>query len=110
MEARTQWVNTSDQQRLYVKAWGDERNPDLVLVHGYPDNQEVWEPVIQLLMKDFYIVTYDVRGAGQSTIPKRVKDFRLEQLSQDLDSVTQAVLGGRPFHLAAHDWGSIQSW
>ena len=110
MEARTQWVNTSDQQRLYVKAWGDERNPALVLVHGYPDNQEVWEPVIQLLMKDFYIVTYDVRGAGQSTIPKRVKDFRLEQLSQDLDSVTQAVLGGRPFHLAAHDWGSIQSW
>ncbi|MEN3979283.1 alpha/beta fold hydrolase [Acinetobacter sp. CWB-B33] len=110
MEARTQWVNTSDQQRLYVKAWGDERSPALVLVHGYPDNQEVWEPVIQLLMKDFYIVTYDVRGAGQSTIPKRVKDFRLEQLSQDLDSVTQAVLGGRPFHLAAHDWGSIQSW
>lgn len=110
MEARTQWVNTSDQQRLYVKAWGDEHSPALVLVHGYPDNQEVWEPVIQLLMKDFYIVTYDVRGAGQSTIPKRVKDFRLEQLSQDLDSVTQAVLGGRPFHLAAHDWGSIQSW
>lgn len=110
MEARTQWVNTLDQQRLYVKAWGDERSPALVLVHGYPDNQEVWEPVIQLLMKDFYIVTYDVRGAGQSTIPKRVKDFRLEQLSQDLDSVTQAVLGGRPFHLAAHDWGSIQSW
>lgn len=110
MEARTQWVNTSDQQRLYVKAWGDERSPALVLVHGYPDNQEVWEPVIQLLMKDFYIVTYDVRGAGQSTIPKRVKDFRLEQLSQDLDSVTQAVLGSRPFHLAAHDWGSIQSW
>lgn len=110
MEARTQWVNTSDQQRLYVKAWGDERSPALVLVHGYPDNQEVWEPAIQLLMKDFYIVTYDVRGAGQSTIPKRVKDFRLEQLSQDLDSVTQAVLGGRPFHLAAHDWGSIQSW
>lgn len=33
-------------------------------MHGYPDNQEVWEPVIQLLMKDFYIVTYDVRGAG----------------------------------------------
>lgn len=110
MEARTQWVNTSDQQRLYVKAWGDERSPALVLVHGYPDNQEVWEPVTQLLMKDFYIVTYDVRGAGQSTIPKRVKNFRLEQLSQDLDSVTQAVLGGRPFHLAAHDWGSIQSW
>ena len=110
MEARTQWVNTSDQQRLYVKAWGDERNPALVLVHGYPDNQEVWEPVIQLLMKDFYIVTYDVRGAGQSSVPRKVRDYRLEQLSQDLDCVTQGVLGDRKYHLAAHDWGSIQSW
>ena len=110
MEARTQWVNTTDQQRLYVKLWGDEQKPALVLVHGYPDNQEVWEPVIEFLAQDFYIVTYDVRGAGQSSVPRRVNDFRLAQLSQDLDSVTQAVLGERPFHLAAHDWGSIQSW
>ena len=110
MEARTQWVNTTDQQRLYVKVWGDEQKPALVLVHGYPDNQEVWEPVIKFLAQDFYIVTYDVRGAGQSSVPRRVNDFRLAQLSQDLDSVTQAVLGERPFHLAAHDWGSIQSW
>jgi len=79
-------------------------------VHGYPDNQEVWEPVIQQLMQDFYIVTYDVRGAGNSSIPKRIRDYRLEQLSLDLESVVKAVLEKRPFHLAAHDWGSIQSW
>ncbi|WP_374667440.1 alpha/beta fold hydrolase [Acinetobacter sp.] len=110
MEACTQWINTSDQQRLYVKTWGSELKPALVLVHGYPDNQEVWEPVIQQLISDFYIVTYDVRGAGQSSVPRKVRDYRLEQLSQDLDRVTQAVLGDRGFHLAAHDWGSIQSW
>lgn len=106
----TQWVNTTDQQRLYVKTWGDETKPALVLVHGYPDNQEVWEPVIEHLGSEFYIVTYDVRGAGQSSVPRKVRDYRLEQLSLDLDSVTQAVLGERSFHLAAHDWGSIQSW
>jgi len=110
MQAQTQWVATSDQQRLYVKTWGSEAKPALVLVHGYPDNQEVWEPVIQQLMQDFYIVTYDVRGAGNSSIPKRIRDYRLEQLSLDLESVVKAVLEKRPFHLAAHDWGSIQSW
>ncbi|OTG84391.1 alpha/beta hydrolase [Acinetobacter sp. ANC 5054] len=110
MDFSTQWVNTTDQQRLFVKLWGDSSKPALVLVHGYPDNQEVWEPVIQQLIADFYIVTYDVRGAGQSSVPRKVRDYRLAQLSQDLDSVTQAVLGDRPFHLAAHDWGSIQSW
>ncbi len=110
MQAQTQWVATSDQQRLYVKTWGSEAKPALVLVHGYPDNQEVWEPVIQQLMQDFYIVTYDVRGAGNSSIPKRIRDYHLEQLSLDLESVVKAVLEKRPFHLAAHDWGSIQSW
>ena len=110
MNVTTQWVNTTDQQRLYVKLWGDVTKPALVLVHGYPDNQEVWEPIIQQLISDFYIVTYDVRGAGQSSVPRKVRDYRLEQLSQDLDSVTQVVLGDRKYHLAAHDWGSIQSW
>ena len=69
--------HSQDQQRLYMKTWGDEK-PALVLVHGYPDNQEVWEPVIQELIQDFYIVTYDVRGAGQSSIPARIHDYRLE--------------------------------
>lgn len=110
MEAVTQWVNTTDQQRLYVKTWGNSELPALVLVHGYPDNQEVWELIIEQLINDYYIVTYDVRGAGQSSIPKRIRDYRLEQLSMDLESVVDAVLADRPFHLAAHDWGSIQSW
>lgn len=110
MDVRTQWINTTDQQRLYVKTWGNEHNPALVLVHGYPDNQDVWERVIPHLVDTFFVLTYDVRGAGQSSVPKRVKDYRLAQLSSDLESVTQAVLGNRSFHLAAHDWGSIQSW
>lgn len=110
MQVQTQWVTTSDQQRLYVKTWGNEAKPALVLVHGYPDNQEVWEPIIQWLIQDFYVLTYDVRGAGKSSVPKRIRDYRLEQLSLDLESVVNAVLESRPFHLAAHDWGSIQSW
>ena len=56
------------------------------------------------------MLTYDVRGAGKSSVPKRIRDYRLEQLSLDLESVVNAVLENRPFHLAAHDWGSIQSW
>lgn len=110
MQESTQWVNTTDQQRLFVKTWGDVAHPALVLVHGYPDNQDVWEPMIQHLAQQFYVVTYDVRGAGQSTVPKRIRDYRLAQLSLDLESVVNATLANRSFHLAAHDWGSIQSW
>ncbi len=110
MQPKIYTVTTSDQQTLCAKAWGDEKNTPLVLVHGYPDNQEVWESVIEYLINDFYIVTYDVRGAGLSSIPKRIRDYRLERLSLDLQEVVDEVLPNRQFHMAAHDWGSIQSW
>lgn len=109
METQPQWVATSDQQRLAVKTFGDMTKPALVLVHGYPDHQEVWKNVI-VYLPDYFIVTYDVRGAGDSSIPKYIRDYRLERLSMDLEEVVNAVLPGQSFHLVAHDWGSIQSW
>lgn len=109
METQTQWVATSDQQRLAVRTFGDISKPALVLVHGYPDHQEVWKSVI-VYLPDYFIVTYDVRGAGDSSIPKYIRDYRLERLSMDLEEVVNAVLPGQSFHLVAHDWGSIQSW
>lgn len=109
METQTQWVATSDQQRLAVRTFGDISKPALVLVHGYPDHQEVWKNVI-VYLPDYFIVTYDVRGAGDSSIPKYIRDYHLERLSMDLEEVVSAVLPGQSFHLVAHDWGSIQSW
>ncbi|ATO18890.1 alpha/beta hydrolase [Acinetobacter sp. LoGeW2-3] len=110
METQPQWVATSDQQRLAVRTFGDMTKPALVLVHGYPDHQEVWKNVILYLKQDYFIVTYDVRSAGDSSIPKYVRDYRLERLSLDLEEVVNTILPGQSFHLAAHDWGSIQSW
>ena len=105
-----QWVDTTDQQRLCVKTYGQPTRPALVLVHGYPDHQAVWEPVIAYLSQDYFVVSYDVRGAGESSIPQKISDYRLARLSQDLEEVVSNVLPNRGFHLAAHDWGSIPSW
>ncbi|WP_010114072.1 alpha/beta fold hydrolase [Acinetobacter sp. P8-3-8] len=110
MQTQMTWISTQDNQKLCAKTWGNAENPALVLVHGYPDNQEVWEPVIEQLIHDFYIITYDVRGAGQSSVPKRIRDYALPRLSLDLECVVNELLPHRSFHLAAHDWGSIQSW
>ncbi|HAB44457.1 MAG TPA: alpha/beta hydrolase [Acinetobacter sp.] len=110
MQRHNQWVDTSDHQRLYVKTWGEPERPALVLVHGYPDHQDVWEAVISHLVQDYFVVTYDVRGAGDSSVPKKIRDYRLERLCADLEQVVDQVLPGRAFHLAAHDWGSIQAW
>lgn len=104
------FVSASDDLRLHVTTWGDASRTPVVLVHGYPDNHGVWAPVAERLADRYYVIAYDVRGAGQSEAAARIRDYTLAQLARDLASVVDAVIPGRRFHLAAHDWGSIQSW
>ncbi|WP_232835788.1 alpha/beta fold hydrolase [Actinocorallia populi] len=96
--------------RLAVREYGAGGRATVVLVHGYPDTQEVWEPVAGLLAAEFHVVTYDVRGAGGSSRPRRTKAYVMENLADDLRAVADAVSPDRPVHLVGHDWGSVQGW
>jgi pimeloyl-ACP methyl ester carboxylesterase len=95
---------------LFLTERGDAGRPTVVLIHGFPDTSAVWEPVADLLATDFHVVTYDVRGAGRSDVPRRRADYALPVLVADLAAVVHAVSPGAPVHLVAHDWGSIQGW
>ncbi|MFP6848045.1 MAG: alpha/beta fold hydrolase [Pseudomonas sp.] len=90
--------------------WGNASGPTLLLVHGYPDNHEIWLPLVHELANDFQIIAYDVRGFGASQIPRECQDYRLEKLANDLEAVIKALSPNQPVHLVAHDWGSIQAW
>lgn len=103
-------ITTTDNLQLAAFTYGDNTLPPMVLVHGYPDRHTVWEKAVPFLLPNFYIIAYDVRGAGNSDKPKFAWSYSLSQLSQDLLAVTNQLLGDAPFHLVAHDWGSIQSW
>lgn len=110
LQATPHTVNTSDGLQLAAFSYGNTNNPPLILVHGYPDQHDVWQKVISNLVNQFYIVAYDVRGAGESDHPNSLKSYRLSQLNDDLKAVSKQTLGDQPFHLAAHDWGSVQCW
>lgn len=86
--------------------------PSVVLVHGYPDQQETWDDLVAALpLDDLHVVTYDVRGAGASDVPAHTADYRTERLVDDLVAVLDATVpDGRPAHLVGHDWGSVQLW
>lgn len=102
--------------RIAVREYGGHgdaaRGPSVVLVHGYPDNQEMWRPVAERLRAaGMHVITYDVRGAGRSDVPAGVAGYRTELLVEDLVSVVAATVpAGEPVHLVGHDWGSIQLW
>ena len=102
-------VNSNDVS-LAVYTQGNPAHPPLLLVHGYPDDHSVWDKMMAVLSRNLHVIRYDVRGAGASDAPPRTTDYRLEQLAADLKAVMDAVSPARPVHLAAHDWGSIQSW
>ena len=96
--------------RLAVTTRGDASRPAIVLIHGYPDNQQVWTPIAQALAEQYHVITYDVRGAGQSSRPRHIADYALSHLIHDLTQVIAHYAPTGPVHLVGHDWGSIQGW
>jgi pimeloyl-ACP methyl ester carboxylesterase len=97
---------------LRVTEYGDRSAAThLLLVHGFPDDQRMWEPVVEELPTDWHVITYDVRGSGHSTRPKGRSAYRTSLLVEDLVAVLDATLPpGESVHLVAHDWGSIAGW
>ncbi len=107
-----QWRDSKvsrDGVDLAVRTWSSDKSPTVVLVHGYPDANHVWEKVAERLSRDFKVVAYDVRGAGNSSIPKDRAAYKLRQLRDDLHAVMDAVCPNEKVHLVGHDWGSIQN-
>jgi NAD(P)-dependent dehydrogenase (short-subunit alcohol dehydrogenase family)/pimeloyl-ACP methyl ester carboxylesterase len=107
--ARRSRIDAGDV-KLAVTQRGDPAHPTIVLVHGYPDTQAVWDELAGLLADRFHVVSYDVRGAGGSTAPGSTAGYALRLLIADLEAVIREVSPDRPVHLVGHDWGSLQCW
>lgn len=96
--------------RLHARSRGTS-GPIVILLHGFPDNQRVWNSVADDLAQDFRVVTYDARGAGSSSTPASKGDYAMGHLVDDLIAVIEhAAPGGEAVHLVGHDWGSVQMW
>ena len=104
-----QTVNSGEVD-LAVRTGGDPGRPTLVMVHGFPDTQQMWDPLAERLCSDHFVVTYDVRGAGLSTAPRDRSGYRTSRLVDDLVAVLDAVAPDGAVHLLGHDWGSVQLW
>src|SRR5918996_6280533 len=100
----------SGEARLAVRENGDLAGPTIVLVHGFPDTGAMWDGVVDELAGRFRVITYDLRGFGDSTGPRGRAAYAIPRLVEDLVAVLDAVSPGRPVHLVGHDWGSIFSW
>jgi pimeloyl-ACP methyl ester carboxylesterase len=99
---------TVNGQQLNVIVEG--AGPDVLLVHGFPDDHTVWRHQIPALVAAGYrVIAPDTRGCGESSVPEYTADYRIENLVADLVGLLDA-LGIRQVRLVGHDWGAVQAW
>lgn len=99
-----------DGVQLAVYRWPRPQAPRLLLIHGYPDNAQLWSACAQELHRDFDVTAYDVRGAGRSDRPVADGDYAFPHLMADLQAVIEHISPDQPVHLVGHDWGALQGW
>ena len=93
---------------LNVVAEGE--GPDVLLVHGFPDDHTVWRNQIPALVDAGYrVIALDTRGCGESEIKPREGDYAIDTLVADLVALLDA-LGIAKVRLVGHDWGALQAW
>ena len=75
-----------DQAKLNFETHGNPKNSPLVLWHGAGCTLRMWDNVISGLVDKFYVVTFDIRGAGKSLNFDESEDaFSFEKYSEDLN-------------------------
>lgn len=95
--------------RLEWEQLGPDDAPAVVLCHGWSLTQETWYYQKQALAGEFRVISWDMRGTGQSAMPAD-QDFSWPALVGDLAAVFDASDAGR--HpagcvLAGHSLGAM---
>jgi pimeloyl-ACP methyl ester carboxylesterase len=84
--------------------------PDVLLVHGFPDDHTVWRNQIPALVEAGYrVIALDTRGCGESEIKPHEGDYAIDKLVADLVALLDE-LGIAKVRLIGHDWGALQAW
>jgi non-heme chloroperoxidase len=63
-------VKTPDGLTISAQEWGNPNGPEILFIHGFAQSHMSWMRQVEGdLAKDFRIVTYDLRGHGNSDKP-----------------------------------------
>lgn len=95
-------IKTPDGESLHVRVGGS--GPAVVLLHGFGDTGDMWEPLARSLMRDHTVVVPDLRGMGLSSHPETGYDKKSQ--AAGIAAVLDGLKVGR-FQLVTHDIGNM---
>jgi pimeloyl-ACP methyl ester carboxylesterase len=89
---------------------GPADGPVVVLLHGFPETNAMYQPVIdRLTAKGYRCLAPLQRGYSPDARPKRRRDYRADDLVDDVLTLIDAS-GAERVHLVGHDWGAAVAW
>ncbi|MBL0423426.1 alpha/beta hydrolase [Ramlibacter sp. AW1] len=102
-------VASSDGVRLAVREWGNAAGPEILLIHGGNQSQLAWRKQVESdLAKTFRIVTFDMRGHGESDKPTQAASYsNAKQWADDMRAVISATSLKRPILVAWSAGGCV---
>ncbi len=94
-----------------VNTCGDPDAERLALcLHGFPELAYSWRHQLPLLADLGYRAwAANQRGYGRTTRPRRVADYHIDHLLQDVAALIDAS-GAKSVTLIGHDWGAFVAW
>ena len=82
----------------------DGSGPPLFLIHGIGAARNTWRKLLPLLSQHYTVITYDLRGHGESPLPDA--EFGLQDLVADLEAI-RIKTGFDQAHFAGHSLGGM---
>jgi epoxide hydrolase 4 len=94
--------------KLNLRTDGLSGSP-IVLLHGFPDGAEAWDPIARTLGDEFHVYTPDLRGYDLSDKPEDPSSYVMAKLVADVEAVAELARDetGEPVLLVGHDWGAV---
>src|SRR5215467_3820352 len=91
-------VKTPDGLTISAQDWGNPAGPEIVFIHGFSQSHLSWTKQVNSdLAKDFHMVTYDLRGHGNSDKPFEPERYRDSKAwGDELQAVMDATGLKRP--------------
>jgi 2-succinyl-6-hydroxy-2,4-cyclohexadiene-1-carboxylate synthase len=68
-------------ESFYFQTHGNKSNPAIVFLHGFLGNRDSWNEIIPLLSKNYYCITIDLPGHGQ-TLPEENSQYTMSYCSK----------------------------
>lgn len=87
---------------VYIRVGG--QGPAVLLLHGFGDTGDMWEPLAELLVKGHTVIVPDLRGMGLSSHPEG--GYEKVAQARDLAAILDK-LGVKDVDLVTHDIGNM---